>query len=113
MMLTHGDSPLAAQTPPPWRGKILHATLTLGDQTITGGDVAPGQYCQPRGIDLLLHADTAAEAERIFAALAENGEVRMPLQETFWTARFGMLIDRFGIPWMIAGSKPADVNPVF
>jgi PhnB protein len=48
-----------------------------------------------------------AEAERIFQALADNGTVRMPLQETFWAVRFGMLVDRFGIPWIINCSKPA------
>jgi PhnB protein len=49
-----------------------------------------------------------AEAERIFAALAEKGQVGMPLQETFWALRFGMLVDQFGIPWMINCEKPAE-----
>jgi PhnB protein len=103
MMMTYGDSPLAEQTPPDWRGKVLHATFTLGDHVLTGADAPPEGYQKPQGFSVLLNFEEAdaAEADRIFAALAEGGTVQMPIQETFWALRFGMLVDRFGTPWMI------------
>jgi PhnB protein len=106
-MMTYAGSPMAAQAPPGWGNKILHATLTLGYQVLSGADAPPEHYRRPQGFSVLLSLDDAAEAERIFNALAEKGAVQMPLQETFWAARFGMLVDRFGIPWMINCAKPA------
>jgi len=70
-----------------------------------GGDAPPERYEKPQGFAVGIHADNAAEAERIFKALAENGRVEMPLQETFWAIRFGMLVDRFGIPWLVNCGK--------
>ena len=64
-------------------------------------DAPPDHYRKPQGFSVSLNLSDPAEAERIFQALAENGTVQMPLQQTFWAARFGMLIDQFGIPWMI------------
>jgi PhnB protein len=104
MMLTYGDSPLAEQTPAEWRKKILHGSIKLEDQELTGADVLEG-YQKPRGFSVLLHLDDAIAAERIFETLAENGTVNMPLQETFWAMRFGELVDRFGIPWSINCGK--------
>jgi PhnB protein len=101
MMLPYGDSPMADQTPPGCRGKILHCTFALGDQVLAGVDAPPERYQKPQGFSVALNLDDAAEAERIFNTLAENGTVQMPLQETFWAVRFGMLVDQFGIPWMI------------
>jgi PhnB protein len=100
-MLTWANSPKAAEVPPAWGGKIYHASLAVGDTVITGGDVAPGTYETPRGFSVILQMDDAAGAERIFAALAEDGTINMPLQETFWASRFGVVVDRFGIPWSI------------
>lgn len=98
-MLTWGDSPMAKDAPPEWSSKIVHATLSLGNTRMLGADATPGSYESPRGFDLLLSLDDAGETERLFSALAEGGTVRLPLQETFWALRFGMLTDRFGIPW--------------
>jgi PhnB protein len=110
-MLTWGSSPMAADTPPGWEAKIAHATLTIGETVITGGDVPPDRYRQPQGFEIVLAMDDALEAERIFQALADNGTVVMPLQETFWAKRFGVVVDRFGIPWSIncedAAAPPA------
>ena len=105
LMMTYGDSPLASQTPPAWHDRVIHATLSLGDDVLTGADAFPDRYRKPRGFSVLLNIGAPAEAERIFATLAENGAVQMPLQETFWAQRFGMLTDRFGIPWMINCGK--------
>jgi PhnB protein len=100
-MLTHGSSPIAKEVPAAWQNKILHASLTVGDQVLMGADAPPEHYKKPQGFSVMLELKDAAEAGRIFQALAENGTVQMPLQETFWAVRFGMLIDRFGVPWMI------------
>ncbi len=107
MMMPYGDSPMAEQAPPDWRNKILHATFALGDQILTGGDASPASYVRPQGFSILLNVAAAEEAERVFEMLAEKGEVQMPIQETFWTLRFGMLVDRFGTPWMINCGNPA------
>jgi len=105
MMLTHAESPMACETPAEWQNKILHARLSLDGQTLMGSDSPPGRYREPKGIWVSLGIKDPAEAERIFGALSENGEVVMPIGETFWAIRFGMVIDRFGIPWMINCEK--------
>ena len=106
-MLTHGDSPMAQQTPAGWRDKIMHARLVVGDKVLMGSDAPPERYEGPKGFSVSLGIDQPAQAERIFNALAENGTVQMPLQETFWALRFGTLVDRFGIPWMVNCERPA------
>ena len=101
MMMTHGDSPMAEQVPPDWRNKIMHARMALSDKVLMGSDAPPDRYEQPKGFSVSVGIDRPADAERVFGALAENGTVQMPLQKTFWAERFGMLVDQFGIPWMI------------
>src|SRR5260221_12944760 len=100
-MLAWSNSPMATEVPPEWHEKICHATLTVGANQIMGGDAQPERYERPKGFQVLLGVDDPADAERIFQALAENGTVQMPMQETFWSARFGVLIDQFGVPWGI------------
>jgi len=100
-MMTHGESPEPGQVPAEWRGKIMHAQVDFGSQTLMGSDGHPGYREEMKGFAVTLNVDRVAEAERLFAALAENGRVNMPLQQTFWAQRFGMLVDRFGTPWMI------------
>ena|SRR5436190_24208075 len=106
-MQTYGDSPMAEETPHEGRKWIMHATLAVDDQLLQGSDSPPGQYQKPQGFSIAIALSDAAEAERIFKALSENGRVQMPLQETFWALRFGSLIDRFGIPWMVNCEKSA------
>lgn len=101
-MLTYGDSPMAEQVPLEWRGKIVHATLTIGENVLAGADLLPGDYQSPQGFFVLIEIDEPSEAERIFGELSENGSVRMPIQETFWAHRFGVVTDRFGTPWEIS-----------
>ena len=79
----------------------MHGSLTIGDQVLMGGDVAPAQYEEPKGFSLSLQIKSIVEAERVFRALADNGRVVLPLEKVFWAARFGMLVDRFGIPLLI------------
>jgi PhnB protein len=100
-MMPHDGTPVVNQVPSDWRNKILHASLQVGDRLLQGSDCPPDHYQKPAGFSVKLDPQDAAEAERVFSALAENGTVQMPLQETFWAVRFGMLVDQFGIPWMI------------
>jgi PhnB protein len=103
-MLTWAASPMAKDAPPEWGSKIAHATLVIGDSRLQGSDPAPGSYEAPSGFCIMLHP-SAHDAELAFAGLAEGGTVRMPLQQTFWAHRFGMLTDRFGIPWAVNCEK--------
>ena len=104
--LTWGDSPMADQAPPEWGGKILHARLRIGDTELVGGDIPHGQHQEPRGFSILLGIDDPEEAGRTFAALAEGGTVKVPIHETFWAVRYGMVVDRFGIPWEVNCEQP-------
>jgi PhnB protein len=105
--MTYGESPMADKTSPAWRGKIMHASLVVKDKVLMGSDVTPDRYVAPKGFAMSLNIQDPAEAERIFNVLVENGTVGMALQPTFWAERFGMLVDQFGIPWMINCEKPA------
>lgn len=104
-LLGHQDMPPGAESPDEWRDKILHASLRIGDTTLMASDLPGDEYQQPQGFAVSLSVDTASEAERVFNALAENGTVQSPLEPTFFAARFGTLVDRFGIPWMIVGEQ--------
>jgi PhnB protein len=106
-MQTHGDSPMADKVPADWRDKVLHALLTVGDAVLMGSDAPPPHYEKPQGFSVSIQLTDPAEADRIFHALAENGTVKMPIGETFWAARFGMLVDQFGIPWIVNCEKAA------
>ena len=86
---------------PGWENKVMHASLRIGQTVVMASD-----GCHEKsgfeGFSLSLSVPTEAEADRAFAALADGGQVRMPLTKTFWSPRFGMLEDRFGVGWMIA-----------
>jgi PhnB protein len=104
-LMPYEGTPAAEHVPPEWRKRIMHAALKVGGELLMGSDAPPDHYEQPKGFSVSLQVDNAPDAERIFSALAQNGQVRMPLQQTFWAARFGMLVDRFGIPWMVNCEK--------
>jgi PhnB protein len=107
----HEGSPAASQVPPEWQKKILHARMTIGNSVIMASDAPPGRFHKQQGFSINIALHDIAKAERIFAALAENATaVTMPMAETFWAQRFGMLTDRFGIPWMINVEKAAPAN---
>ena len=87
--------------PPGFENKVMHATFRIGDTTLMASDgCEEGQTFT--GFSLSLAVPTEAEADRAFAALAAGGKVQMPLAKTFWSPRFGMLTDRFGIGWMVS-----------
>ena len=100
-MLSYGNSPMAEHVPLEWREKIVHATLTIGESVLAGADFVTKEFEPAKGFFVLIDIDDPLEAERIFRQLSENGAVQMPLQETFWASRFGVLVDRFGTPWEI------------
>jgi PhnB protein len=103
-MMTHAESPIADQVPPGSADRIMHARLTIDGRNLMASDSMVGQpYGGMKGFSLALAYPTAAEAKRVFDALAEGGQVTMPLQKTFWAEAFGMLTDRFGTPWMVNG----------
>ena len=94
-------SPAESSVPPEWRDKILHARLAIGDAVVMGSDAPPGHYKEPAGFSVSISVTDKAKAERIFKAMSENGTITMPFEKTFWAAGFGMLVDKFGIPWMV------------
>jgi PhnB protein len=98
---TFGDSPMKGDVPPEWSGKLMHVTLEVGPASIMGSDAPPDRYLKPQGFSVSLTVGKPEEADRIFEALATGGTVQMPIQETFWAPRFGMVMDRFGIPWAV------------
>jgi PhnB protein len=107
-LFRYGGSPMAGEVPADWSEKVMHGSLTIGDQMLMGGDVAPDRYEEPKGFSLSLQITSVPDAERIFHELSQDGKVIMPLEKTFWAARFGMVVDRFGIPWLVncEESKP-------
>ena len=104
-IFTWGKSPMAGEAPPGWADKVMYANLTIGETLISGSDVPPAHYEPPRGFELMIEPDDPVDAERLFHALAENGTVGMPIQETFWSVRFGVLVDQFGIRWSVNCEK--------
>lgn len=101
----YSEMPDQSMTPPGWGDKIMHASMDINGVTIMGADSAH-HYAKPQGIDVSVNVTDPAEAERVFATLSEGGQVRMPLEETFWALKFGMLTDKYGVPWMINCGKP-------
>src|SRR5882724_7565106 len=107
MMMTHAQGPDGAKGPPESANRILHARLALDGQVLMASDAMVGQpYGGMKNFSLSLVYQKVADAQRVFDALAKGGEVRMPMQKTFWVEIFGMVADRFGTPWMINGGKP-------
>ena len=100
-MMTHAESPAAAQSPPGSADKIMHARLVLDGRVLMASDWVGQPYPGKNGFSLSLIYPTVDEAKRVFDALAEGGKVTMPFQKTFWAESFGMLVDRYGTPWMV------------
>ncbi len=101
MLMRYGDSPEPAGGAAPPGDKVMHAALRIGDTTVLMSD----GHCKGtpafEGFSLTIITLSEVEAEALFAALSDGGQVRMPLARTFFSPRFGMLTDRFGVGWMI------------
>jgi PhnB protein len=107
-LITYAQMPDGDPVPPEHADRIMHAHLVHPDFALMAGDTPPGVPFEGiKGAMLALTYPSAAEARRIFAALAEGGSVQMPLGETFWAEAFGMVTDRFGTPWGINGGPKA------
>ena len=103
LLIRYQDSP---EPPPPgmlptgFENKIMHTSFRIGDNILMASDgYEEGQ--QFSGFSLSIQVATEIEADRFFTALSDGGQIQMPLSKTFWSPQFGMLIDRFGIHWMI------------
>jgi PhnB protein len=106
-LMTFAESGMGDGMSPAEQQMIMHARLDLGGGAeLYGSDAPGGRYRAPQGFSVSLEIETPEEADRVFAALGQGGHVEMPIQETFWARRFGMLTDRYGIPWMIDCEKP-------
>ena len=106
VLMRHGDSPMAMdeRCTPADRNRILHSRLLFQGGSLMATDGMPGEGGRMKGFSIALSYPTAADATRVFNALAEGGEVRIPLNKTFWAEAFGAVVDRYGTPWMINGA---------
>jgi PhnB protein len=100
------DADLPAGCSPLSPGQIRFAELRVGDWALLGNDVPAESYEPMRGFSVALHADSVAEVRRVFSALAVGGQVSVPLSEVAWSPSFGMVTDRFGVPWLILALAP-------
>lgn len=96
------EKPPPGMVPPGFENKIMHASFNVGESLIMASDDCTGESSRFQGFSLALSVATEAEADRAFKALAEGGKVKMPLTKTFWSPKFGMLTDKFGIGWMVS-----------
>lgn len=110
MLLRYKDSPAPCpdgMIPPGSENKVMHMAMKIGDDVVMGSDGRCSGAPNFQGFALSYAAKDAAEADRAFAALADSGQVQMPLGETFFSPRFGMVADRFGVSWMVLVPAPA------
>ena len=103
LAILKSDNP--AMGGPDFVGKVMHARMTVGNTVLMGSDTPANHQKTPQGFAVNVSVDTPADADRIYAALAEGGTETMPIGETFWALRFGMCVDRFGTPWMVNCEK--------
>jgi PhnB protein len=105
MMMRYADQPDPKNVPPGTEKLVLYVNMSIGETQLMGSDVPPERFQPMRSVYLSLAVDSSEEAERIFKLLNEGGEIFMPMAETFFAFRFGMLRDRFGTSWMILHQK--------
>ena len=105
VLMSGADSPMAEQIPKASAHRILHARLVLpGGGMLFGGDCPMNMpYEGIKGVSIAVDYATTTEAERVFDALAAGGQVTMSMQPAFWAKRWGMLVDKFGTPWIVNG----------
>jgi PhnB protein len=100
------EPPKPGMVPPGFENKIMHASFRIGQTTVMASDGCSEEKPSFQGFSLSISVSSEAEADRVFGALADGGQVRMPLTKTFWSPRFGMVADRFGVAWMIIVVPP-------
>ena len=104
MMMTHAQLPDQSRVSPDWKDAVLHARVLIGDSEIWAADIPKAEPM--RSAYLTLRMDSDSDAERVFSALSDGGQVLMPIREEFFASRFGQVRDRFGINWMIIHEHP-------
>ncbi|HET7625456.1 MAG TPA: VOC family protein [Verrucomicrobiae bacterium] len=105
MLMRYKESPephKPGMIPPGFENKIMHCSMRIGATRMMASDGCSTEKAKFEGFSLSITVANDAEAEKAFQALSEGGQVRMPLAKTFWTSRFGMLQDKFGVGWMVA-----------
>ena len=107
MLMRYKDSPDPGMCPPAAGDKVMHASFRVGDRTVLASDGRCEGRPSFQGFSLSLTVSDEAEAERLFASLGDGGQVQMPLMKTFFSPRFGMVADRFGVSWMVYVAPPA------
>ncbi|MBU6419868.1 MAG: VOC family protein [Proteobacteria bacterium] len=108
-LMRYKDSPEPmdpAQLPPGAEKMVMHVSFAIGETTLMGSDGRPGQTTKFEGFSLSLQPGGIPEAERLFAALSQGGEVRMPMGKTFFSPAFGVVADKFGVSWMVYVPQP-------
>jgi PhnB protein len=105
MLMRFKDAPDQSMITPASKDKVMHAAVQIGDDTVLISDGRCTGTMDFKGFSLAISAASETEAEKIFGALAEGGQVMMPLAKTFFSPRFGMLTDRFGVGWMVLVSQ--------
>jgi PhnB protein len=101
MLMRWKDAPDKSMCTPENADKVMHSSLRIGQSTVMMSDGRNGGHPEFKGISLSLMPSTAAEAEKLFAALSDGGQVQMPLGKTFFSPCFGMVADKFGVSWMV------------
>lgn len=101
MITTHAEQPDSDKVPPEWRNAVLHARIEIGETVLLGADIPPHRFQPIRRAYLSLMVDSVEEAERVYALLTQDGQIFMPMEETFFARRFAMFRDRFGTSWML------------
>ena len=108
-MSTYGESPETSKLPPKAKDWIIHARLQIKSHVLMASDTQPGiPINQGNNFFISINCENVKETEKLFKALGEKGKIEMPLQETFFAIRFGMLTDQFGIKWMFNLEKPME-----
>ena len=109
--MTYGEGPMQEKMPKDIHNQVMHIRMDIAGNILMASDTpqcegaGPG-YQKPQGFHITLGVETPEAAEKLFKALSEKATITMPIQETFWATRFGMLVDQFGIPWMVNCEKP-------
>lgn len=107
-MMSFKDGPCPEEMAPEVQDRVMHGCLQIGDHMLMGTDGTPGHpHQEVKGAHVVLSVGDPQEAERVFKVLEEGGRVGMPMEETFWARRFGIVVDRFGVPWMVNCDKEA------
>jgi PhnB protein len=104
-MLRYSEAPAGNECGKELGAKIMHGRIVSGNNVIMASDCPPDRYEKPAGFGISVNVETPAEADKYFSALSDKATIVMPIGETFWAQRFGMLVDKFGVSWMVNCEK--------